>query len=70
VLFLSLESTGATALEHMVLAIASDRDDLPKPEMVRDPWIPKAFEYAHNFAGLITVVGFLVAFVLTKLTEQ
>jgi len=32
--------------------------------------IPEAFEYAYNFAGLITIVRFLVAFVLTKLTEQ
>jgi ZIP family zinc transporter len=29
--------------------------------------IPEAFEQAHNFAGLITVVGFLTAFVLSKL---
>jgi zinc transporter, ZIP family len=32
--------------------------------------IPEAFENAHTFAGLITVVGFLVAFVLTKVTEK
>lgn len=35
--------------------------------MLIDTMIPEAFEQAHNFAGLITVVGFLVAFVLTKL---
>lgn len=34
--------------------------------MIVDTMIP-AFEQAHNFAGLITVIGFLVAFVLTKL---
>jgi ZIP family zinc transporter len=29
--------------------------------------IPEAYETAHNFAGLITVLGFLSAFILTKL---
>jgi ZIP family zinc transporter len=38
--------------------------------MLADTMIPEAFEQAHNFAGLITVVGFLVAFVLTKVTEK
>jgi ZIP family zinc transporter len=32
--------------------------------------IPEAFEEAHNFAGLITVLGFLAAFVLTKVSEH
>ncbi len=35
--------------------------------MLVDTMIPEAFEQAHNFAGLIAVIGFLVAFVLTKL---
>jgi ZIP family zinc transporter len=35
--------------------------------MIVDTIIPEAFEQAHNFAGLITVIGFLVAFVVTKL---
>lgn len=35
--------------------------------MLADTMIPEAFETAHNFAGLITVVGFLTAFVLSKL---
>ena len=35
--------------------------------MLADTMIPEAFEEAHEFAGLITVVGFLVAFILTKL---
>jgi ZIP family zinc transporter len=35
--------------------------------MLADTMIPEAFEQAHDFAGLITVAGFLVAFVLTKL---
>lgn len=34
--------------------------------MLADTMIPEAFEEAHNFAGLITVLGFLVAFILTK----
>ena len=35
--------------------------------MLADTMILEAFEQAHNLAGLITVLGFLVAFVLTKL---
>lgn len=35
--------------------------------MLVDTMIPEAFEDTHDFAGLITVIGFLIAFVLTKL---
>lgn len=35
--------------------------------MLADTMIPEAFDDAHEFAGLITVVGFLLAFVLSKL---
>jgi ZIP family zinc transporter len=35
--------------------------------MIVDTMIPEAFEVAHNFAGLITVIGFLAAFALSKL---
>jgi ZIP family zinc transporter len=35
--------------------------------MLADTMIPEAFEEAHNYAGLITVLGFLCAFILTKL---
>ena len=35
--------------------------------MLADTMIPEAFDEARNWAGLITVIGFLVAFVLTKL---
>jgi ZIP family zinc transporter len=35
--------------------------------MLTDTMIPEAYETAHNFAGLITVLGFLSAFILTKL---
>lgn len=35
--------------------------------MLVDTMIPEAFATAHNFAGLITVLGFLCAFILTKL---
>lgn len=35
--------------------------------MISDTMIPEAFEYTHNFAGLITVLGFLAAFILSKL---
>ena len=34
--------------------------------MLADTMIPEAFEEAHDFAGLITVVGFLTAFALSK----
>jgi ZIP family zinc transporter len=34
--------------------------------MLADTMIPEAFETAHNYAGLITVLGFLAAFILTK----
>lgn len=37
--------------------------------MLADTMIPEAFEEAHDFAGLITVLGFLAAFVLTKWGE-
>lgn len=35
--------------------------------MISDTMIPEAFEVAHNYAGLITVVGFLCAFLLSKI---
>jgi ZIP family zinc transporter len=35
--------------------------------MLVDTMIPEAFEVAHDFAGLITVSGFLAAFALSKL---
>jgi len=35
--------------------------------MLVDTMIPEAFQEAHEFAGLITVAGFLIAFALSKL---
>jgi ZIP family zinc transporter len=35
--------------------------------MLSDTMMPEAFDVAHNFAGLITVVGFLCAFILSKI---
>jgi ZIP family zinc transporter len=35
--------------------------------MISDTMMPEAFEVAHNYAGLITVIGFLTAFILTKI---
>lgn len=35
--------------------------------MLADTMIPEAFEQAHDFAGLITVAGFLAAFTLSKM---
>jgi zinc transporter, ZIP family len=37
--------------------------------MLVDTMIPEAFAETHDFAGLITVVGFLIAFILTKLQK-
>ncbi|HJT59576.1 MAG TPA: hypothetical protein VJ761_23910 [Ktedonobacteraceae bacterium] len=36
--------------------------------MLADTMIPEAFEEAHTFAGLVTVLGFLAAFMLTKVS--
>lgn len=38
--------------------------------MLADTMMPEAFEEAHDLAGLITVAGFLAAFILTKLGER
>jgi ZIP family zinc transporter len=35
--------------------------------MIIDTMVPEAFEIAHEFAGMIAVVGFLLAFVLSRL---
>jgi ZIP family zinc transporter len=37
--------------------------------MLADTMIPEAFEEAHDFTGLITVVGFLSAFVLSRVLD-
>jgi ZIP family zinc transporter len=37
--------------------------------MLVDTMIPEAFEDAHDLAGLITVLGFLTSFVLSKLSH-
>ena len=37
--------------------------------MIADTMMPEAFEHAHDLAGLVTVFGFLCAFVLTKLQK-
>jgi ZIP family zinc transporter len=38
--------------------------------MLADTMMPEAFEEAHDLTGLITVAGFLAAFILTKLGER
>lgn len=35
--------------------------------MLAETMIPEAFEYAHYFSGLITVAGFLTAYIINKL---
>jgi ZIP family zinc transporter len=37
--------------------------------MIADTMVPEAFEIAHDYAGLITVMGFLAAFILSKLGD-
>ena len=37
--------------------------------MLSDTMIPEAFEATHDYAGLITVLGFLAAFVLSKASQ-
>jgi ZIP family zinc transporter len=37
--------------------------------MLSDTMIPEAFEIAHGFTGLITVAGFLTAFVISKIAS-
>ena len=37
--------------------------------MLADTMMPEAFEEGHDMIGLVTVLGFLAAFVLTKLEE-
>ncbi|MEJ1159878.1 ZIP family metal transporter [Prosthecomicrobium sp. N25] len=38
--------------------------------MLADTMIPEAFERTHEYAGLITVCGFLAAFLLTKIGDE
>ena len=38
--------------------------------MLADTMMPEAFEQAHDFAGIITVAGFLCAFMLSKSEEK
>ena len=37
--------------------------------LIVDTMIPEAFEITHEYAGLITVIGFLSAFAISKLAE-
>jgi ZIP family zinc transporter len=34
--------------------------------LIVDTMIPEAFEVTHEYSGLITVIGFLAAFALSK----
>ncbi len=36
--------------------------------MISDTMMPEAFEIAHDYVGLITVLGFLAAFILSKIS--
>ena len=38
--------------------------------MLSDTMMPEAFAEAHDFTGLITVIGFLAAFLMTKITAH
>lgn len=37
--------------------------------MLSDTMMPEAYESGHNFTGIITVAGFLLAFILSRLAE-
>jgi ZIP family zinc transporter len=37
--------------------------------MLSDTMIPEAFEEGHDFIGVVTVLGFLAAFILSKVSE-
>ncbi len=37
--------------------------------MLADTMMPEAYEHAHDAAGMITVTGFLIAFLLSKMQE-
>lgn len=37
--------------------------------MISDTMIPEAFDEAHDLAGLVTVIGFLIAFLLSKIVS-
>lgn len=61
--------TGFTLFEGVSPAIVSATTAVAAGgilAMVVDTMIPEAFEQAHDFAGLITVAGFLAAFALSK----
>ena len=59
----TLFSGAAPALAAAITAVAAGAI----LAMLVDTMIPEAFEEAHNFAGLITVSGFLASFALSKL---
>lgn len=71
---IALASGIAAALGNVLLAGASDTVVAATTTvaagailaMLVDTMIPEAFEEAHDFAGLITVAGFLVSFALSK----
>lgn len=37
--------------------------------MLADTMVPEAYESAHNYSGFITTLGFMLAFVLSKLGQ-
>ncbi|QCR22090.1 hypothetical protein C1N53_06875 [Pontibacter sp. SGAir0037] len=38
--------------------------------MLADTMIPEAFEKVHNFSGLVMVIGFLTAYMLSKMEQE
>jgi ZIP family zinc transporter len=62
--------TGYTVFQHFSPAVIAATTAVAAGAilaMLVDTMIPEAFEEAHDFAGLITVAGFLAAFALSKL---
>ena len=58
---------GYAVFRHVTAGIVAATTAIAASAILVDTMIPEAFEEAHDFAGLITVLGFLAAFALSKL---
>jgi len=58
---------GYAVFRHVTAGIVAATTAIAASAILIDTMISEAFEEAHDFAGLITVLGFLAAFALSKL---
>jgi len=58
---------GYAVFRHVTAGIVAATTAIAASAILVDTMIPEAFEEAHDFAGLIIVLGFLAAFALSKL---